>query len=277
MEAPTSSYEKTKPVEAASSGASSLKSRFEGMAKSAEEENRKKVEEERARRQAREQRERQAQARQQETPKAAAVSKEPVPPPPAAGPKRISKDTAAPPVPVPMPVPVPQQAVAEPQDEEEPPALPPRPADLGEAPWEPQEVPKPELPIYGESIELDADYEELPEPSDCDDGGVADYEELPEPVGDDDGDDYEEILSEPELHGGQSMPCPGESENVYEVDITGICAIALYDYQGEGDDEISFDPNDTITHIEMVDEGWWRGQSRGKVGLFPANYVKLLE
>lgn len=99
--------------------------------------------------------------------------------------------------------------MAEPQDEEEPPALPPRPADLGEAPWEPQEVPKPELPIYGESIELDADYEELPEPSDCDDGGVADYEELPEPVGDDDGDDYEEILSEPELHGGQSMPCPG--------------------------------------------------------------------
>ncbi|XP_006038653.1 hematopoietic lineage cell-specific protein-like isoform X3 [Alligator sinensis] len=281
MEAPTSSYEKTKPVEAASSGASSLKSRFEGMAKSAEEENRKKAEEERARRQAREQRERQAQARQQETPKAAAVSKEPVPLPPAAEPKRISKDTAVPPVPVPVPVPVPmpvpQQAEAEPQDEEEPPALPPRPADLGEEPGGPQEVPKPELPIYGESIELDADYEELPEPSDYDDGGVADYEELPEPAGDDDGEDYEEILSEPELCGGQSAPCPGESENVYEVDIAGICAIALYDYQGEGDDEISFDPNDTITHIEMVDEGWWRGQSRGKVGLFPANYVKLLE
>lgn len=45
----------------------------------------------------------------------------------------------------------------------------------------------------------------------------------------------------------------------------------------DGDDEISFDPEDTITHIEMVDEGWWRGQCHGRVGLFPANYVKLLQ
>ncbi|XP_019365259.1 PREDICTED: src substrate cortactin-like [Gavialis gangeticus] len=279
MEAPTSSYERTKPVEAASSGASSLKSRFEGMAKSAEEESRKKAEEERARRQAREQRERQAQARQQETPKAAAVSKELVSPPPAPGPKRISEYTAAPPDPVPMsmPMPVPRQAEAEPQDEEEPPALPPRPADLGEEPGGPQEVPKPEPPIYSESVELDADYEELPEPSDYEDSGVADYEEVPELAGEDEGEDYEEILSDPEPCGDQSAPCPEEAENVYEVDIAGICAVALYDYQGEGDDEISFDPNDTITHIEMVDEGWWRGRSRGKVGLFPANYVKLLE
>ena len=32
----------------------------------------------------------------------------------------------------------------------------------------------------------------------------------------------------------------------------GICAIALYDYQAMADDEISFDPNDIITNIEMV-------------------------
>lgn len=44
----------------------------------------------------------------------------------------------------------------------------------------------------------------------------------------------------------------------------------------EGSDELSFDPDDIITDIEMVDEGWWRGQCRGHFGLFPANYVKLL-
>uniref|UniRef100_A0A8C9FCK5 Hematopoietic lineage cell-specific protein n=1 Tax=Pavo cristatus TaxID=9049 RepID=A0A8C9FCK5_PAVCR len=69
----------------------------------------------------------------------------------------------------------------------------------------------------------------------------------------------------------------GEMDSIYEVESPGICATALYDYQGDGDDEISFDPDDTITHIEMVDEGWWRGQCHGKVGLFPANYVKLLQ
>ncbi|XP_036031898.1 hematopoietic lineage cell-specific protein-like, partial [Onychomys torridus] len=50
----------------------------------------------------------------------------------------------------------------------------------------------------------------------------------------------------------------------------------LYDYQGEGSDELSFDPDDIITDIEMVDEGWWRGRCHGHFGLFPANYVKLL-
>ena len=33
---------------------------------------------------------------------------------------------------------------------------------------------------------------------------------------------------------------------------TGVTAIALYDYQAAADDEISFDPNDVITNIEMV-------------------------
>ena len=30
--------------------------------------------------------------------------------------------------------------------------------------------------------------------------------------------------------------------------------MALYDYQAAADDEISFDPNDVITNIEMVSE-----------------------
>ncbi|XP_041522696.1 src substrate cortactin isoform X5 [Microtus oregoni] len=60
----------------------------------------------------------------------------------------------------------------------------------------------------------------------------------------------------------------------YESDL-GITAIALYDYQAAGDDEISFDPDDIITNIEMIDDGWWRGVCKGRYGLFPANYVEL--
>ncbi|XP_039327470.1 src substrate cortactin isoform X3 [Saimiri boliviensis] len=55
----------------------------------------------------------------------------------------------------------------------------------------------------------------------------------------------------------------------------GITAVALYDYQAAGDDEISFDPDDIITNIEMIDDGWWRGVCKGRYGLFPANYVEL--
>lgn len=37
-----------------------------------------------------------------------------------------------------------------------------------------------------------------------------------------------------------------------EIVDTGITAIAMYDYQAAADDEISFDPDDLITHIEKV-------------------------
>lgn len=36
------------------------------------------------------------------------------------------------------------------------------------------------------------------------------------------------------------------------IEDTGIKAIALYDYQATADDEISFDPNDIISHIEQA-------------------------
>lgn len=39
------------------------------------------------------------------------------------------------------------------------------------------------------------------------------------------------------------------------IEDTKIQAIALYDYQATADDEISFDPNDIITHIEQVRVG----------------------
>ncbi|KAJ4942016.1 hypothetical protein JOQ06_011886 [Pogonophryne albipinna] len=73
-----------------------------------------------------------------------------------------------------------------------------------------------------------------------------------------------------------------EENNVEEVtpDETpdkGACARALYDYQAADDTEISFDPDDILTGIEMIDEGWWRGYSpNGHFGMFPANYVEMM-
>ncbi|XP_007564066.1 drebrin-like b isoform X4 [Poecilia latipinna] len=77
-------------------------------------------------------------------------------------------------------------------------------------------------------------------------------------------------------------PAQVDESNNYEMTVEetsdrGICARALYDYQAADGTEISFDPDDVITGIEMIDEGWWRGFGPdGHFGMFPANYVELM-
>ena len=70
-----------------------------------------------------------------------------------------------------------------------------------------------------------------------------------------------------------------ETNNVNINNNKGIwlTAIALYDYQATDLDEISFDPNDLITDIVKIDDGWWQGFCKGKFGLFPANYVQTTQ
>lgn len=63
-----------------------------------------------------------------------------------------------------------------------------------------------------------------------------------------------------------------------DFDNLGLRAEALYDYQAADETEISFDPGDIITHIDQIDTGWWQGLAPdGTFGLFPANYVQLLD
>ncbi|KAM7363328.1 cortactin isoform 2-T2 [Cochliomyia hominivorax] len=82
---------------------------------------------------------------------------------------------------------------------------------------------------------------------------------------------------ETETIGNADGVVTGNSENLADyIEDTHIHAIALYDYQANDDDEISFDPDDIITHIEMIDEGWWRGLCKNRYGLFPANYVQVI-
>ncbi|XP_055679520.1 src substrate cortactin [Lutzomyia longipalpis] len=80
----------------------------------------------------------------------------------------------------------------------------------------------------------------------------------------------------PVVTNAQEVPEEAIYQNLAEyIEDTGLKAVALYDYQAAAEDEISFDPEDTITHIEMIDEGWWRGLCKNRYGLFPANYVQL--
>uniref|UniRef100_A0A8C4R9N3 Drebrin like n=1 Tax=Eptatretus burgeri TaxID=7764 RepID=A0A8C4R9N3_EPTBU len=81
---------------------------------------------------------------------------------------------------------------------------------------------------------------------------------------------YEELAFE---EGNRYEP----EELPFTLEGKGLCARALYDYQAADETEITFDPDDIIMHVELIDEGWWRGYgSDGSYGLFPANYVELL-
>lgn len=64
----------------------------------------------------------------------------------------------------------------------------------------------------------------------------------------------------------------------FDPENEGMKARALYDYQAADDTEITFDPGDIITHIDAIDEGWWQGLGPdGTYGLFPANYVEVID
>ncbi|KAM9313252.1 src substrate cortactin-like [Gastrophryne carolinensis] len=241
IESPSSAYEKTQPLEAMTSGAQNLRSRFEKMAKTAEEENKKRAEEEREKRQKREKLEKEGQVK-----------------------KEVAEYSDSD-VSVPAPVPVPRVSI-----------VPSKPTEISPEPYyEPPPIVPPKLPMSMVLTEETCDEQDTYEdigvlPPDMED----EYEAIPDPpprmVDEDDGEDYECILEQDE-----------KGEVLYEElpkEVTaGVSAIALYDYEGGGDDEISFEPRDLITDIEMMDEGWWTGSCNGRRGLFPANYVELVK
>ena len=52
----------------------------------------------------------------------------------------------------------------------------------------------------------------------------------------------------------------------------------LYDYDAADDNELTLREGDVLTNVDQVDEGWWSAtDAQGNVGLFPANYVELIE
>uniref|UniRef100_A0A1L8E5H4 Putative nebulin repeat protein n=1 Tax=Nyssomyia neivai TaxID=330878 RepID=A0A1L8E5H4_9DIPT len=52
---------------------------------------------------------------------------------------------------------------------------------------------------------------------------------------------------------------------------------ALYDYEAQDTDEVSFAEGDVIFEVDSIDAGWMTGrvERTGKVGMLPANYVEL--
>lgn len=56
----------------------------------------------------------------------------------------------------------------------------------------------------------------------------------------------------------------------------GKTAIALYDFEGERDEDLAFFSGDTIEILEECESGWWIGTLHGKTGSFPYNFVQII-
>ena len=52
--------------------------------------------------------------------------------------------------------------------------------------------------------------------------------------------------------------------------------MVLFPYTAQDEDELSLKEGQLITIItkDCEDEGWWKGEIEGKVGLFPDNFVE---
>uniref|UniRef100_A0A1I8PT12 SH3 domain-containing protein n=1 Tax=Stomoxys calcitrans TaxID=35570 RepID=A0A1I8PT12_STOCA len=51
----------------------------------------------------------------------------------------------------------------------------------------------------------------------------------------------------------------------------------VYSYTQVNDDELSLNVGDVIEFLGEVEEGWWRGRLKNKIGVFPSNFVKVIE
>lgn len=58
---------------------------------------------------------------------------------------------------------------------------------------------------------------------------------------------------------------------------SGPRCVALFDYEGEEDDELTFSQGDVIALQELVGQEWGRGQIHGRVGIFPFSFTKVVE
>ncbi|XP_023669835.1 unconventional myosin-Ie isoform X1 [Paramormyrops kingsleyae] len=76
-------------------------------------------------------------------------------------------------------------------------------------------------------------------------------------------------VNRPAPGGGRPKPTPKPKPQVPQ------CR-ALYAYDAQDTDELSFNADDIIDIIKEDASGWWTGRLRGKQGLFPNNYVNKI-
>ncbi|KAL1007262.1 hypothetical protein UPYG_G00084250 [Umbra pygmaea] len=78
-----------------------------------------------------------------------------------------------------------------------------------------------------------------------------------------------QTVNRPAPGGGRPKPAPKPKPQVPQCK-------ALYAYDAQDTDELSFNADDIIDIIKEDASGWWMGRLRAKQGLFPNNYVSKI-
>jgi len=67
-------------------------------------------------------------------------------------------------------------------------------------------------------------------------------------------------------------------EFVCSMSVKEMCRV-LFPYEAANEDELTLKEGDLVTLLsrEVPDQGWWRGELRGKVGVFPDNFVEVVQ
>ena len=50
----------------------------------------------------------------------------------------------------------------------------------------------------------------------------------------------------------------------------------LFSYQPNHEDELELKLDDVVEFMGEVEDGWWRGKLKGKMGVFPSNFVEMI-
>ena len=53
------------------------------------------------------------------------------------------------------------------------------------------------------------------------------------------------------------------------------CARAVHSFESQAEYELGFAAGESIMLLRRIDENWLEGKLDSKVGIFPANYVKI--
>ncbi|XP_012283228.1 SH3 domain-containing kinase-binding protein 1 [Orussus abietinus] len=74
-----------------------------------------------------------------------------------------------------------------------------------------------------------------------------------------------------------SSPAFEEPEAVKERDKKELCRV-IFPYESVNKDELTLVEGDIITLLsrDAPDKGWWKGELRGQIGLFPDNFVEVI-
>lgn len=54
-------------------------------------------------------------------------------------------------------------------------------------------------------------------------------------------------------------------------------AKCTFDYDAVNEDELTLKVGDIVVVTKQEDEGWWEGEFNGKHGVFPSNFVELID